>query len=156
MKEPVDWPTSRRLIKNTYNQMAEHLVDQFEDMDIEMDPPYQRGLVWAQPHKELLIDSMLQGISLPSLYIRELAPEQWAPGRKRLEMLDGKQRLNTITDFFRDRLLYKGWLFSEIPQRTQAILETFTVAVVQIEGLTDQEAASLYERINFSGVPHAR
>jgi len=65
-----------------------HLV---EDGILDLNPPYQRGLVWDLEHKVKLIDSLVSGLGIPAVYFREK--------RDGYEVIDGKQRIHTICSF---------------------------------------------------------
>lgn len=60
-----------------------------------LSPSYQRGDVWPTADAQLLIESILRGIPLPSVII--LKPDQ--SGRRPFEVVDGKQRLTSILRF---------------------------------------------------------
>ena len=70
---------------------------------IDMDPPYQRrGRLWSTADKAYLIDSILNGFDVPKIYLADFT---WADSKlneKRLPyaIIDGKQRLEAIFDFF--------------------------------------------------------
>jgi hypothetical protein len=61
---------------------------------LNLSPSYQRGDVWPTSDAQLLIESILRGIPLPSVII--LKPEA---GDAPFEVVDGKQRLTTILRF---------------------------------------------------------
>jgi len=60
---------------------------------LQLDPAYQRSDVWPTKDAQLLIESILRGIPLPSVIV--LRPEKDAP----FEVVDGKQRLTSILRF---------------------------------------------------------
>jgi len=62
---------------------------------IDPKPAYQRGPVWNEPKKQLLIDSILRKYDIPKIYLRKLPPG----GRFEHEIADGQQRLRAIWDF---------------------------------------------------------
>lgn len=74
---------------------------------IDFNPPYQRkGRLWSSQDKAFLIDSILNGFDIPKLYI---ADYQFGISNLNLKKLpyaiiDGKQRLEAIFDFFDNRL----------------------------------------------------
>lgn len=63
--------------------------------DIDVSPPYQRqSRIWPTEKKELLVDSILNGMDMPKFYFHEQVK-----GRKPWAVVDGKQRLETIWEF---------------------------------------------------------
>lgn len=60
---------------------------------LELNPSYQRDVVWANSDSQKLIESILRGIPLPSIILN--IPE----GSKVHEIVDGKQRLTAILRF---------------------------------------------------------
>jgi len=70
---------------------------------IDMDPPYQRrGRLWSNTDKAYLIDSVLNGFDIPKLYVADFTFGDSKLNRRRLPyaIIDGKQRLEAIFDFF--------------------------------------------------------
>ena len=75
--------------------------------DIDFDPVYQRrGGIWARKAKAYLIDSILNGYDIPKLYVADftLADSPLNEKKKMYAIIDGKQRLEAVFDFFEDKL----------------------------------------------------
>lgn len=62
---------------------------------LELSPSYQRGDVWSNKDSQLLIESILRGIPLPSIIILKPGGSAEIP----YEVVDGKQRLTAILRF---------------------------------------------------------
>lgn len=62
-------------------------------------PRYQRGEVWKDPKKRMLIDSILRGIDIPKIYLRKLKSSAY-----NYEVADGQQRLNALWQFIEGNL----------------------------------------------------
>lgn len=65
------------------------------DGRLDLNPPYQRGDVWSTKDSQLLIESVMRGIPLPSVILLAPADALDAP----TEIVDGKQRLTAILRF---------------------------------------------------------
>ena len=76
--------------------------------DIDLDPPYQRrGRLWSQQDKAYLIDSIINGFDVPKLYLADFQFGQSSLNTSRLPyaIIDGKQRLEAVFDFFENKLV---------------------------------------------------
>lgn len=62
---------------------------------LDLRPSYQRGDVWPTADSQMLIESILRGIPLPSIIILERGDD----AKARFEVVDGKQRLTAILRF---------------------------------------------------------
>lgn len=86
---------------------------------IDVDPPYQRrGKIWSDTDKAYLIDSIINGFDIPKLYLADFTWGNSQLNRKKLSyaIIDGKQRLEAIFDFFDGYLtLNDDFVFSEMP-----------------------------------------
>lgn len=74
---------------------------------IDFSPPYQRESgVWTKNVREMLIDSVVNGLDMPKLYFERLRERRHGPGGTYYQyaVIDGKQRLTTIVSFLADEL----------------------------------------------------
>lgn len=79
---PSDWTVS------TLRQEMDDIID--------LDPEFQRRSVWSIAAKSKFIESLILGIPIPQILMAEAREE-----RNRYLVLDGKQRLLTISEFFK-------------------------------------------------------
>lgn len=86
---------------------------------IDFDPPYQRkGRLWSDKDKAYLIDSILNGFDIPKLYLADFQYGVSDLNKHKLPyaIIDGKQRLEAIFDFFDNKLtLDKDFKWREDP-----------------------------------------
>jgi len=68
-------------------------ADYAKDGDLELNPSYQRDNVWSTSDSQLLIDSILRGIPIPSIILTEVGTDS------KFQIVDGKQRLTAILRF---------------------------------------------------------
>lgn len=76
--------------------------------EIDFDPPYQRrGRLWSKEDKAFLIDSIINGFDVPKLYLADFQIGQSTLNKSKLPyaIIDGKQRLEAIFDFFENKLV---------------------------------------------------
>lgn len=62
---------------------------------LELSPPYQRADVWPTADSQMLVESVLRGIPLPSVIL----VQRTDTGVTKYEVVDGKQRLTSILRF---------------------------------------------------------
>jgi hypothetical protein len=80
-----------------YSQRSlDGLVHMFYSFGINMDPDYQRGLVWTLEDKQALIESIFDDVDIGKFVFAQRPFEANAPG---YEIIDGKQRLSALIDF---------------------------------------------------------
>jgi len=80
---------------------GEHTIDQltlmFGHRQIDLDPGFQRRSVWTVNDRRRLIQSIIDGYPVPSVFLYRRAKN----GRLIYDVIDGKQRLKTIFMFTR-------------------------------------------------------
>jgi len=145
------------------NLSAFQLYRKFKNGIIKLDPEFQReGNVWSPKQKSELIESILIGIPLPILYIKENKNGEWF-------IIDGRQRLSTIFDFIdnefelskltilKDLNSYK---FSSNSESKELILSTTERGKIEDVNLTlhiikeptpDKLTYDLFDRVNRGG-----
>lgn len=81
---------------------VEYLIAVFGTLNL--DPPYQReGDIWSRDKKRLFIDSLINGFDVPKFYfnrITRLADNDGSRLAYRYDVVDGKQRLQALYEFF--------------------------------------------------------
>ncbi len=68
------------------------IVSMYDNREIVVDPEFQRLFRWDIGQKSKLIESLLLGIPLPSVFVFEKEDGSW-------ELIDGLQRISTILEF---------------------------------------------------------
>jgi len=115
---------------------------------IDLSPEYQRGKVWSNEKKQLLLDSIFRKMHVPQIYLRSLDDGYY-------ECVDGQQRLSAIFDFFDNKIKlskkytpeYASGHFDELPQNIKDIFEDHEVIIVELEKCTDEEIREMFDRL---------
>lgn len=82
-----------RLVKtDAYQMSVGEIVNMYKDGELLINPDFQRLFRWGIGQKSKLIESMLLGIPLPSIFVFEKEDSKW-------ELIDGLQRVSTILEF---------------------------------------------------------
>ena len=82
----------RSVRTDAYQMSIGELVNLYDERDLIIDPEFQRLFRWEPGQKSKLIESLLLGIPLPSIFVFETELGRW-------ELVDGLQRLSTILEF---------------------------------------------------------
>lgn len=142
------------------NWNARQLAKMSEKGTIRFDHAVQRGYVWDIKRKSLLIHSMLIGYPIPPFYA--------AKNGEYYDMLDGKQRTNAITDFINgkfeltdvpevevenedgtmDMVDVNTLHFDELEEALQDEITAYSLTVYYFDGITEDEVAELFFRLN--------
>ncbi len=75
--------------------VKEFIDDYFYRIDLDAD--YQREKIWSREDQELLLDSIIQNIDIPKLYLAKAKDNE----NFDFECIDGKQRMTTLLGFFK-------------------------------------------------------
>ncbi len=153
ISEPFD-PTKIRI--DTRQFTISYLLKKIELNEIELQPEFQRKLVWNNIAKSRLIESILIRIPIPVFYIDARSDKRWL-------VIDGLQRLNTLKEFVINKNLkltglqsftqFIGKTYNELPRNYQRRLEETEFTVILVEKGTPEEfSKALFERINTSAL----
>lgn len=126
---------------------------------LNMDPPYQRGVVWDETKQVNLIRSLLSGIPIPSIVLSD--DQRCEPGS--VVVIDGKQRCTAFLKFLQGKIsIPSEWVMHEceaiFPRVT--FLELSIVArrrinqgsIPFVEGnLTEEQQLEAFQLINMHG-----
>lgn len=119
---------------------------------LQLRPSYQRGLVWDNDRKRLLVDSVLRGKYIPEILIGQ--PEDLMYEES---VIDGQQRINTVLDFMENKIKIKsdtiidnnkldGFTFDELPENLKERVKAYCLNVVRING-SKEEIEDMFRRL---------
>jgi hypothetical protein len=122
--------------------------------DLDLQPSFQRGLVWNPEKKARLVDTLIRGWRMPPVHYL-VEPDE------RLSILDGQQRLSAVFEFLEDAFplrffppndqdlsaLY-GSTFSHLPERYQRRILSSRIAGYRLDEYTPEEPFELFFRLN--------
>ncbi len=123
----------------------EELYSSVRDGKIISDIELQREIVYTTDKQQLVIDSIVKGIPLPSFYF-------WKREDGVLEVLDGKQRIESIKRFKENDIEYNGKLWRNTDSSIQKKINETSLSVIICEG-SEEHKREIFRRINTLGVP---
>jgi hypothetical protein len=77
---------------DSYPMSIGELVNLYDDGELDIHPEFQRLYRWSDEQKSRLIESILLGIPLPSIFVAQRQDGVW-------DVVDGLQRISTILSF---------------------------------------------------------
>lgn len=114
-------------------------------------PDYQRGYVWSNEDKEALIESLIEDRDIGKfIFVEDKSYNEY-----RLEVLDGKQRLNTLIEFYTSKFPYKGKYYHEFSKQDRYTMESRHAQSASIDSNqhTRAELLATFLNVNAGGVP---
>jgi hypothetical protein len=91
LKDEID--TAQRSVKtDAYQLSIGEVVNMYKDNEFVINPDFQRLFRWEIGQKSKLIESLLLGIPVPSIFVFEKEDSTW-------ELIDGLQRISTLLEF---------------------------------------------------------
>ena len=117
-------------------------------------PKFQRRAVWKTPARSYFIDSLLQDIPVPPIFLRVTQSRD----RKRTvrEVIDGQQRLRAVLDYVVDKFalsrsvvkLHGGKRFSELDEDSQDKIRRYSFGCEIFQSISDAEVLEIFARVN--------
>lgn len=122
-----------------------------------LQPDYQRREVWGDAARVMLIDSILNDIPMPKIFVSKTIKEM----KTYRSVIDGQQRISTILSFLGDGFKlenpyngpYGGMTFSELPQDVRDEVLLYAIDFNEASGLPPEELREVYSRVNKYLVP---
>ena len=142
-----------RVEKAQYSTMhLKRLVEERKELVI--DPDFQRNDVWSAKQSAELVESILMGIPIPTIYLFEMKD-----GTK--QVVDGRQRISAILNFLNNKFCLKdlkilpqcnGKTFSELDFKMQGIFEDYQLSFYIIQPPTPERVKyDIFDRVNRGG-----
>jgi uncharacterized protein with ParB-like and HNH nuclease domain len=152
---------------NTLEYPIEILVQKYldgidEDKNELFIPDYQREMAWDEDRQSKFIESVLLGLPIPYIFVADIADISESEDLARLEIIDGTQRIRTLSRFIKNKLTLNslekletlnGFTFDDLPLSRQRRFKRTTIRMIQLTEEADEEVRrDLFERINSGSV----
>jgi len=158
-----------RVIAKTVYKISDFISWQ-RSSSLVLSPSFQRRAVWPKAAKSLLIDTVVRGLPMPIIFLRERTDLQTLEPIR--EVVDGQQRLRTLLSFIepkslrdfeenRDSFVVKkthnegiaGKTFHQLEAETRKQILNYDFSVHVLSSDTeDREVLQIFARMNSSGV----
>lgn len=151
---------------DTFDVTVQQLMTMVRTKQIDIAPAYQRQFRWDDTRCSQLVESMLLGIPVPSLFMAANSDSSW-------ELVDGVQRLGSLVKFagkkeIREKLdlgaplilqdleklsSFNGKKFGDLPESLKLHFRLRPVKVVTLSDKSDKAVRfDLFERLNTGGI----
>jgi hypothetical protein len=113
-------------------------------------PDYQRAYVWTLEDKQRLVRSIMNQMDIGKFVFLS---REWPENR--LEVVDGKQRLNAILEFTQGRFPYEGKTWFQFSRHDKTSFEGLMIqcATLDSKHVSKADILWLFLSINTGGVP---
>lgn len=146
----------RQVSFDTKEYTVEIIVQKYlKDLDREKNeffvPDYQREFVWDTIRQSRFIESLMLGLPIPYIFLAETRDGRY-------EIVDGSQRIRTLSAFLNNKLIIKG--LEKIPDLNSLKFSDLVISrrrkfknislkmIVLSEHTTDETKNDIFERIN--------
>lgn len=118
-----------------------------------LSPDFQRGSVWSPTAKVFLIDTILNDLPMPQIFLRtKIDPATQTTVR---EVVDGQQRLRSIFEFASAKFRltskapkFKGKAYADLDVEDQERFLSYKVPVVQLINASNADVLEVFARLN--------
>lgn len=122
--------------------------------ELVLQPKFQRRQVWTEKARMYLVDTILRGMPIPKIYLRERVDLKRSS--KVLEVVDGQQRIASILDFRKGLLRlnrtyspeHGASTFDRLDDAAQRRFLNYIVSIETLEGASDRDVWQAFERLN--------
>ena len=129
------------------NATIDSLIHKHLYFGVNFEPDYQRGYVWTDKDKEYLLDSVFANIDIGKFVFVALDQvDDYA-----YEILDGKQRLSTLIDFYQNRIPYKGIYFNDLSFKDRRTFLEHSVMYCDIANVDENTKLRHFVMLNRAG-----
>jgi len=157
---------TRKVDFDSFDISVKELVSMSDEGIVDIAPEYQRQFRWPIENQSRLIESVLLGIPVPSLFMAANKDGSW-------ELIDGVQRLNSLIHFvgneeqlkkfgFEEGLVlkdlevlteYNGSTYKDLPQTLKLKFSLRPLKVTTLSDKSDLKVRfDLFERLNTGGI----
>jgi hypothetical protein len=129
------------------------IIRWFKDGELVINETFQRHSVWTTAAKTYLIDTLLNELPMPKIYIRtKIDPKKQSSLR---EVVDGQQRVRALVEFSTDKLRltsrseqFAGSKYSDLDPEVQGRFLGYTISVEQLLNASDDDVIDIFARLN--------
>ncbi|KAG9312705.1 hypothetical protein JVU11DRAFT_7128 [Chiua virens] len=123
-------------------------TDQIIENAIDLDPEYQRDVVWQEEKQSGLIDSLLRNYYIPPIIFAVTIQDD---GSELRTCIDGKQRLTSIQRFTNEKLWFKSSATNTkrklLPQYLRTQFTNKQIVCIEYTELNNDQEREIFQRV---------
>ena len=156
-QQQVNYDTKEYPVEILVKKYIEGIDDDTNELFI---PDYQRELIWDEARQSKFIESVILGMPIPYIFVADIHDDE--NDEARLEIIDGTQRIRTLTRFVHNELTLSGlkelehlngFKFADLLLPRQRRFNRITLRMIQLtETASEEVRRDLFERINTGSV----
>jgi hypothetical protein len=171
----TEWLGERAFMRDSQTLRTQYRVSDFvtwqREGALELNPNFQRRPVWKKGAKSYLVDTILRGLPVPIIFLRDL-PSDLRTLKAKRDVVDGQQRIRTLLSFIDQDLLsdfqaerdefkilpshnkdFGGKTFAQLDRDARQRILDYQFSVHSFPADTDdREILQIFARMNSTGV----
>lgn len=114
---------------------------------IDFNPVYQRDYVWELKDKISLISSIFDNVGIGQFVFSHYSP----PAKLLYKIIDGKQRIDTICQYYENRFEWHGLYFNDLSNRERDHFDNYPISYGEIKFASEEQEIRAFLMLNKSG-----
>ena len=143
---------ARQIPSSPSNKRISELYRRIKEGSLIPQPDFQRKFVWTRDHKEGFIETILQGLPFPEIYLAQTGIDMETIVSTEV-VVDGQQRLSTIVQYIdekdkSDEFGKKVPLFGQLDKNDQEDFLNYLIVVRDLGDVPEATIKEIFQRIN--------
>ncbi|WP_421802488.1 DUF262 domain-containing protein [Flagellimonas sp.] len=143
---------ARQIQSSPSNKRISELYRRIKEGSLIPQPDFQRKFVWTKDHKESFIETILQGLPFPEIYLAQTGIDMEKIVSTEV-VVDGQQRLSTIVQYIEEKKESKEFgkkvpLFGELSTPEQEDFLNYLIVVRDLGDVSSDMIKEIFQRIN--------
>ncbi|MCJ7482782.1 MAG: DUF262 domain-containing protein [Thermodesulfovibrionales bacterium] len=129
------------------------VIQWYKKKELIINERFQRYSVWTPQARTYLIDTILQELPIPKIFIRTKLDAKRQTSIR--EIIDGQQRIRSICEFANDEFLltsrsekFRGMKYSNLSEQDQEKFLGYTLTIEHLLNASDDDVIDIFARLN--------
>lgn len=143
---------TKQISSSPSNKRISELYQRIKEETLVPQPEFQRKFVWTSKHKEAFIDTILQGLPFPEIYIAQTGIDMERIVSTEV-VVDGQQRLSTIVQYIDEQEDSKEFgktikKYKELTREEKSDFLNYNVVIRDLGDVDEDTIKEIFKRIN--------